>query len=79
LGGLQCIVHPASLPGEKCNKPQAWHPHVQFDGQSESTLQGPVSCATQLFHVTSVQVLPASHVVLAGAGAALHETVATVA
>lgn len=81
LGGLQAVVHPLSLadPG-KFNKPQpARHPHVHVDGQSESTVHGPVSSASHLFHRNKLQMLPARHVVLAGAGAALHETVVTVA
>jgi hypothetical protein len=34
------------------------HPQVHVDGQSESTLQGVVCGAVQLFHETLVHVVP---------------------
>jgi hypothetical protein len=68
------------------------HPHVHVEGQSESTLHGPVCWAAQVFHDTLVQVVPASQMegigkppraaspnALSGVGTAPHETVVTLA
>jgi hypothetical protein len=95
---MQPIVHPAStgvFPGTGGSSAQVlWQPHVQVDGQSESALHAPVCCATHVFHVTSVHVVPASQMAgsagnpggrpasangKGGIGTALHGTKVTMA
>jgi hypothetical protein len=59
---VHALVHPAStdvslasteISGGCGNPPQVvWHWHVHVDGQSESTVQGVVCCATHVFQVT---------------------------
>jgi hypothetical protein len=53
LGGMQAIVHPASTKSAGSSTPHVavWHPHDQVEGQSESTVHGPVCCAKHSFHV----------------------------
>jgi hypothetical protein len=56
---MQTIMQPPSLartgPSQFVSQP-----HVHVEGQSESTLHGLVCWAAQLFHETSVHVVPAS-------------------
>jgi|HubBroStandDraft_4_1064222.scaffolds.fasta_scaffold35703_3 hypothetical protein len=98
LGAMHAIVHPASTAGTPVGGGGTAlhvvsHPHVHVEAQSESSLHGPVCRATHVFHVTLVQVLPASQMgemagkpgaTLAssnrfgGVGTALHGTMVTV-
>jgi hypothetical protein len=89
---MHTIVQPPSLARTGPSQFVS-HPHVQVDGQSESTLHGVVCGAAQLLHETSVHVVPASQMegigkpprvaasssTLNGVGTALHGTVVTVA
>jgi hypothetical protein len=88
---MQTIMQPPSLartgPSQSVSQP-----HVHVEGQSESTLHGPVCWGSHVFHETLVHVVPgsqragigkppspASPSMASGEGTALHGTVVTVA
>lgn len=88
---MQVSTQPPSLASTVPSQFVA-HPHVHVEGQSESTLHGPVCWAVHVFHETLVHVVPASQSeatgkpgrpaspnALSGMGTALHGTVMTVA
>lgn len=59
LGGMQTITQAPEL-ARTVPSQFVSHPHVHVEGQSESTLHGPVCWAAQVFHETLVHVVPAS-------------------